>query len=111
MKTKKSNIKIKEDVRYFVTSLDKTEKELLSRIRSQWDIENKLHWILDVSLGEDGNRTRNKIAAENLTLVRKIAINLVKQDKVNKFGVKTKLKMAGWDEKYLEELLFKTRLS
>ena len=84
---------------------------MMEKLRLQWAIENGLHWILDVSLGEDGNRTRNKVAAENLAVVRKIALNLVKQDKKNKFGVKAKLKLAGWDQKYLEDLLFRTNLS
>ena len=106
----KNKLRTKKEVRYFVTSLNLDTKELMEKLRLQWSIESKLHWVLDVSLNEDGNRTRNKIAAENLSLVRKIALNLVNQDKKSKAGVKRKLKRCGWDNAYLEELLFKKSL-
>jgi hypothetical protein len=83
----------------------------MENIRRQWAIENQLHWVLDVGLGEDGNTTRNKIAAANLSVVRKIAVNLAKQDKNSKLGIKARLKKAGWDDSYLEHLLFKKTLA
>jgi len=96
-------------VRYFVSSLKLTASDLLEKSKLQWAIENQLHWVLDVSMGEDANRVRNKIAAQNLSTVRKIAINLVKQDK-SKMSVRLKLKKAGWDESYFEKLLFGTQV-
>lgn len=104
-------IRTKKEVRYFVSSLDLSAKSLMDKLRLQWSIESRLHWVLDVSLGEDGNKTRNHIAAENLAVVRKIAINLVRQDKASKIGVRSKLKRAGWDSDYLETLLFGTKLA
>lgn len=101
----------KKEVRYFVSSLKLRAKDMMARLRLQWAIENKLHWVLDVGLGEDGNRTRNKVAAENLAVVRKIALNLVRQDKKSRAGVRTKLKRAAWDSAYFESLLFGTTLS
>lgn len=92
--------------RYFITSLDRSPQELLRHLRNHWNIENQLHWSLDVNLGEDANKTRNQIAATNLAVARKIALNIAKQDKKRRIGVKSKLKRAGWDLKYLEELLF-----
>lgn len=108
--TTKNKLRTKKEIRYFVSSLKLPVNEIMEKLRLQWAIENQLHWVLDVSLGEDGNRTRNKIAQENLSVVRRIAINLAKQDKKTKIGVKAKLKKAGWDDTYLEELLFRKKL-
>lgn len=102
--------RMKLEIRYFITNLQSNIEELMQKLRLQWAIENQLHWLLDVSLGEDSNRTRNKVAAQNLATVRKIAINLVKQDSTVKAAIKTKIKMAGWDEKFLEHLLFAQKL-
>lgn len=104
---RKNPIRQETETRYFITSLRRSSKELLDQLRLQWSIENKLHWSLDVNLGEDANKTRNKIAAENLAVARKIALNLVKQDKTKKVGLKSKLKQAAWDLQYLEHLLMK----
>lgn len=106
-----NKVRKKKEIRYFVSSLNYPAKKMMEELRKQWAIENQLHWVLDVSLNEDGNRTRNKIAAENLAVVRKIALNLVKQDKSSKAGIKRKLKKAAWDLEFLEMLLFKTKLS
>ena len=83
---------------------------LVNQIRSSyfglnpWSIENNLHWQMDVSFGEDANRTAERTAAENLTLVRRAAQTLVKRDP-QKGGIKCKRRQAGWDLKFLEELL------
>lgn len=102
-----SPTRIETETLYFITSLKCSAKEMAVRLRHQWAIENQLHWCLDVSLGEDSNRTRNKIAAQNLAVARKIALNLVKQDKSRRIGLKSRLKRAGWDLQYLEALLMK----
>ena len=104
-------VRKKKEVRYFISSLKLSAKNIMEKLRLQWAIENQLHWVLDVSLHEDGNKTRNRIAAANLSTVRRIAVNLVKQDKTTKAGIKTKLKKAGWNSKYLENLLFKSSLN
>lgn len=105
----KDPMRIETETRYFITSLKRTPRGLLEQLRLQWSIENKLHWSLDVNLGEDANKTRNKVAAENLAVARKIALNLVKQDKTLKVGLKSKLKQAAWDLNYLEQILLKTK--
>lgn len=105
-----SQVRVKTDTRYFISNLDGDAKFFSEKIRLQWSIENQLHWVLDVSMGEDSNRTRNKVAAENLATVRKIAINLVKQENSKRRSVRTKLKLAGWDHSYLELVLFKKKL-
>lgn len=105
-----NEIRKKRFEKYFITSLKASIEEIFRGIRLQWAIENNLHWALDVSLGEDANRTKDHTAAQNLSIVRKIALNLAKSDHSKKIGVKAKLKLAGWDEEYLEHLLFSQKL-
>ena len=59
-------------------------------VRAHWGIENSLHWVLDVAFDEDQNRARKGHSAANLAVIRHIALNLIKQDKTSKVGVKTK---------------------
>jgi len=74
-------------------------------IRSHWGVENKLHWSLDVSFGEDDCRIRKGFGAENVSRLRRIALNLLKQDETAKCSIKAKRNKAGWDEKYIQKLL------
>jgi len=74
-------------------------------VREHWGVENSLHWILDVAFDEDDSRVRVGNAPENLALVRKITHNLLQQEKTLKRGIKTKRRMAGWDEAYLLKVL------
>ena len=67
-------------------------------------MENKLHWSLDVSFDEDRNTTRVGNSAENLSMVRHMALNLLKKDN-SKICIKTKRMKAGWDEKFLLKLI------
>ncbi|MBM2820217.1 MAG: hypothetical protein HW410_1900 [Nitrosarchaeum sp.] len=98
-------------VRYFITSKSyDTTKEYLSLIRKQWAIESKLHYVLDVGFNEDSNKTRNMITAQNLATARKIAYNIVSQDKTVKAGFKVRMRKAGWDTDYLELLLNRSYL-
>jgi predicted transposase YbfD/YdcC len=92
--------------RYYITSHHDKSAEFLARaIRSHWHVENKLHWQLDVSFNEDYNRLRSGNAAENFALLNKIALNLLKNEKSIRLGVKNKRLKAGWDEKYMLKVL------
>jgi predicted transposase YbfD/YdcC len=91
--------------RYYISSLGAQAKDFQKIIRSHWAVENKLHWILDVSFGEDASRKRAGHAAQNFSLLSKIALNLLRQEKTCKLGVKSKRKKAGWDENYLLTVL------
>ncbi|WP_245737452.1 ISAs1 family transposase [Xenorhabdus japonica] len=92
--------------RYYITSHRGASAEFLAcAIRSHWHIENKLHWQLDVSFGEDSRRLRSGHAAENVALMNKIALNLLKNEKSVKIGVKTKRQKAGWDNGYMMKIL------
>lgn len=91
--------------RYFITSLSQNAEELADYIRGHWGIENQLHWILDVDFNEDSSRIRKDNAPENLAVMRHIALNLLKQDKISSGSIKGKRKRAGWDNHYLLSLL------
>lgn len=91
--------------RYYISSLEAEPKDFLRAIRSHWAVENKLHWTLDVSFSEDASRKRKDNAAQNFSLLNKIALNLLKNEKASKVGVKSKRLKAGWDNHYLIKVL------
>ncbi|MCL2282307.1 MAG: ISAs1 family transposase [Fibromonadales bacterium] len=85
---------------------EEADAGLLNRsIRSHWGIENSLHWVLDVAFNEDHSRKRAGYAAQNFSVMNRIALNLLKNDKTVKVGVKGKRLNAGWNEQYLLKLL------
>jgi len=88
------------EVRFFITSLALNVTEFARAVRGHWGIENKLHWVLDVSYREDENRSRKDHTPENLAWIRRMTVSLLAQDGT-KVGVKCKRKMAGWDDEYL----------
>jgi len=80
----KNSDKPKENaVRYYIASLNAKANEFQHIIRSHWSIENKLHWILDVAFLEDQSRKRDQNAAQNFSVLNKIALNLLKNDKTS----------------------------
>jgi predicted transposase YbfD/YdcC len=101
----KATGKTENEIRYYITSLKPDAKRLNRSIRQHWGIENKLHWALDVSFGEDLDRKRAGHAAQNFSLLNRIALNLLKHDKTCKLGIKGKRLKAGWDNDYLLQLL------
>jgi predicted transposase YbfD/YdcC len=95
-----------DDVRYYLSSLPAKVKRLAAAVRQHWGIENGLHWVLDVAFNEDRMRQRDRHGVENLALLNRLAVSLLRQDKTVKAGVKCKRKTAGWDDNYLLHLLF-----
>lgn len=91
--------------RYFISSLPANARQALCAVRGHWGIENSLHWVLDVAFHEDGCRTRTGHAPENLATLRHIAVNLLKQERSCKLGIKSKRLKAGWDENYMLKVL------
>jgi len=99
------NGKTSIEQRYYLSSLGVNVKCLSEAIRGHWSIENSLHWVLDVVFREDESRVRVGEAAENLAIIRRLALGLLQQEKTLKRGVKTKRLKAALDETYLLKIL------
>ncbi len=97
--------KTEREIRYYITSLRPDAARLNTVVRQHWGIENKLHWVLDVGFGEDLGRKRAGHAAQNFSLLNRIALNLLRQDKSSKRGIKGKRLKAAWNDPYLLKLL------
>jgi predicted transposase YbfD/YdcC len=93
------------EFRYYISSLEPTAERHAAITRSHWGVENGVHWHLDVTFGEDRNKTRAGYGAENFSLMRKAALNLLKADTSVKAGIETKRKVAGWSPDYLLKIL------
>jgi len=91
--------------RYYITSINANAEKIEKAVRSHWGIENSLHWVLDVAFHEDSSRKRTGNAAENFSVICRIALNLIKNEKTKKRSVKGKKLIAGWDNEYLLKIL------
>lgn len=91
--------------RYYISSLSGNAALINRAVRKHWYVENKLHWVLDVVFKEDYSRVRTGNGAENLTTIRKIALNTIKIDNTVKTSLKNKRKMCGWDDNYALNIL------
>ena len=91
---------------YYVSSIaGRDARRLAEAIRGHWAVENQLHWHLDVSFAEDACRVRKDHGPENLSRLRRIALNLLQQETTCKRGIQTKRLRAGWDHDYLLKVL------
>jgi predicted transposase YbfD/YdcC len=91
--------------RYFLLSRLYTPQQVLHIVRTHWDIENGLHWSLDVLLDEDLARNRKDYGPENLAVLRRLALNIARAHPDTKTSMRLKLKRAGWNQDFLFELL------
>jgi predicted transposase YbfD/YdcC len=91
--------------RCYISSFALGAAEFNRLIRSHWSIENQFHWVLDVSFGEEACRVRVGDGAQNLTILRRIALNLLKQEKTAKAKLNHKRLRAGWNTDYLQTVL------
>lgn len=96
--------KEEEETHFYITSLNKPIEELAGKIRAHWHIENKLHYVLDVTFEEDDNRLRTKNAATNLSLVRKITLNLLRHKK-GKGSMKTQRLQCALSDEHRSNIL------
>ena len=93
------------ETRCFIASIKPDAKKFATAVRQHWAIENNLHWQLDVTFDEDKLRARMKHAAQNLAVMRRMVLNILKQDATTKASLKSKRKKAGWSDAYLIQLL------
>jgi predicted transposase YbfD/YdcC len=93
------------EFRYYMGSFVGTADEYLRAIRGHWGIENSLHWVLDVVFREDDSRHYAGNSGENLALLRRWAIGLLKQEETSNASLKTKRLRCGWDNDYLTKVL------
>jgi predicted transposase YbfD/YdcC len=90
--------------RYYLLSRVMPAQEFLDTVRAHWTIENSLHWVLDVVMREDHARVRKDHAPANLAILRRMALNTIQANK-DKGSNRLKFKRAGWDDRFLRQLL------
>jgi predicted transposase YbfD/YdcC len=103
--TRECNGESSTDRRYYLCSRQADAAPLGRVVRGRWGVENNLHWSLDVVFGEDQARMRQGNAAENFSILRRIALNLFRQDRSVKAGIKNRLLLAASDDAYHLKLL------
>jgi predicted transposase YbfD/YdcC len=103
--TKTVKDKQTQETRYYISNLKADAEKLGKAGRNHWSVENNLHWQLDVTYREDLSRVRKGNGAENLSVVRRATLNLLKEDKETKVGMKNRRLKAGWDRQYLLSLI------
>jgi len=91
--------------RFFLVSLPRCAQRFAKAVREHWRVENTLHWSLDVSFREDDSRARTNNAPQNLAMLRRIALNILKRDNTKKISMLSKQRAAARSTNYLHVLL------
>jgi len=99
------NNRTESETSYYIGSITGNAQQFAGAVRSHWAVENCLHWVLDVSFREDESRVRKGTAPENFTMLRHIALNMIKKETSLKKSIKSKRLRAGWDNGYLLKVL------
>jgi predicted transposase YbfD/YdcC len=86
---------------YYISSLDANAEKFHHLVRNHWSIENQLHWVLDATFHEDRVKISKDHSPQNLSLLRKIALALVKKDSSQKASLRRKQNIAGWNDDFL----------
>lgn len=99
------NGKVSKEFRYYLSSMSADGQGFARAVRGHWGVKNSLHWVLDVCFREDECRIRSENAPENLAILRRLSLNILKHTKHHNRGIKVKMKRAGWDNSFLAALL------
>jgi predicted transposase YbfD/YdcC len=94
--------------RYYLSSARMHAVQFAAAVRAHWRIENSLHWVLDVTMDEDQARNRRDHGPENLALLRRFALNLLRTNP-DKVSIRLKIKRAGWRDDFLLRVLGQMR--
>ncbi len=94
------------EYRHFIASIGPDAKEFERAVRGYWGVENKAHWVLDVTYNEDGSRIRKDYEAENMALLKRLTMNLLRKDDAKYMNLKKKRLSCMIDEEYLKYILF-----
>ena len=100
----KSTGKETHETHWYISSLDLNAEQALHSARSHWQVES-MHWMLDMTFREDESRIRKGNGALAFNVMRKIALNLFKQDETKSASIARKKKMAGLNDEYRSTLL------
>ena len=102
---RRQGAQVVSETRYYISSLPADARALLQAVRSHWGVENRLHWVLDMAFREDESRIRTGHAAHNLSILRRLALNLLRRETTAKGGIAARRKQAGWNNGYLARIL------
>jgi predicted transposase YbfD/YdcC len=97
--------KTSHETHYYLTSQEIDAAAVSAQIRTYWGVENQLHWVLDVTMGEDRCRVRDATAAENLATLRRQSLTLLQQPTAGRASLAMKQRSVGWDDAYLLKIL------
>ena len=97
--------KTTHDIQFYLTSLPPNAQFLCHAIRTHWSIENNLHWTLDVTFREDQCRIRSEYSPQNFALLRRLALNVLHQEKTFKRSLRQKMKQAAMNNNYMMTVL------
>jgi predicted transposase YbfD/YdcC len=97
--------KVPSEAQYFLPSLPAQGVRCSPAVRQHWGIEHTLHWVLEVSLNEEACRIRKDKGAQTFSVLRHIAVNLLRHERRHKWGIKARRKRAGWNQDYLLQVL------
>ncbi len=93
------------ETRYYLLSRQLSAATFGAAVRSHWGIENQVHWVLDLAFREDASRIRAGYAAENVAVLRHLALNLIRHTPRKQLRMKARRLAAGWDHAYLLQIL------
>ena len=94
-----------QETRYYISSLQPEASKIGYAIRYHWQVENALHWVMDVTFKEDDSRIRRNMAAENMSVMRHLALNLIKKETDSNFSVPRKRRKSALYDEYREKVL------